>query len=99
MGDRVAILVNTRVEFTIADLAASTAGAIVVPVYPSNSPDECEWVLSDSGSKVIICEDPSQVAKIEVVRGNLPALEHIVVIDDAVDPRRFDDGGGRPDGA
>ncbi len=85
VGDRVAILVNTRVEFTIADLAASTAGAIVVPVYPSNSPDECEWVLSDSGSKVIICEDPSQVAKIEVVRGNLPALEHIVVIDDAVD--------------
>jgi len=41
VGDRVAILANTRLEFTVADLAASTAGAVVVPVYPSNSPDEC----------------------------------------------------------
>ncbi len=69
----------------IADLAASTVGAIVVPVYPSNSPDECEWVVGDSGSKVIICEDAGQVAKIELVRGNLPALEHVVVIDGGVD--------------
>ena len=39
-------------EFSIADLAVSSAGAIVVPVYPSNSPDECRWVVGDSGSKV-----------------------------------------------
>ena len=51
-GDRVAVLANTRVEFTIADLAISTAGAIVVPVYPSNSADECEWVVGDSQSRV-----------------------------------------------
>lgn len=81
IGDRVSILCNTRLEFTIADLAASTAGAIVVPVYPSNSPSECEWVVGDSGAKVIICEDAHQVAKIAEVRGNLPALEHVVVID------------------
>ena len=85
VGDRVAILANTRVEFTVADLAASTAGAIVVPVYPSNSPDECEWVVGNSGSKLIVCEDPGQVAKIDVVRSNLPALEHVVVIDGGVD--------------
>ena len=40
------------VEFAIADLAISTAGAIVVPVYPSNSADECEWVVGDSQSRV-----------------------------------------------
>jgi long-chain acyl-CoA synthetase len=85
VGDRVAILANTRVEFTIADLAASAAGAIVVPVYPSNSPDECEWVVGDSGSKVIICEDAAQLAKIVSVRANLPELEHVVVIDGGVD--------------
>ena len=65
VGDRVAILANTRLEFTVADLAASTAGAIVVPVYPSNSPDECEWVVGDSGSKVVVCENAAQVAKID----------------------------------
>lgn len=85
VGDRVAILANTRVEFTVADLAVNTSGAIVVPVYPSNSSDECEWVVGDSGSRVIVCEDAVQVAKIERVRGNLPDLEHIVVVDGRVD--------------
>ena len=85
VGDRVAILANTRLEFTIADLAASTAGAVVVPVYPSNSAEECEWVVGDSGSKVIVCENPDQVGKIAVVRDNLPTLEHVVVIDGEVD--------------
>jgi long-chain acyl-CoA synthetase len=85
VGDRVAILANTRVEFTIADLAASTAGAIVVPVYPSNSPDECEWVIGNSGAKVVFCEDVGQVAKVDLVRGNLPALEHVVLVDGHAD--------------
>jgi long-chain acyl-CoA synthetase len=84
-GDRVAIQSNTRYEFSLVDLAASTAGAIVVPVYPSNSPDECRWVIGDSGATVVICEDAAQVAKVDEVRADLPALEHIVVIDGEVE--------------
>jgi long-chain acyl-CoA synthetase len=80
-GDRVCILANTRLEFTIADLAASTIGAIVVPVYPSNTPEECEWVVGDSGAKLIVCENPAQAGKIAEVRTGLPALEHVVIID------------------
>jgi long-chain acyl-CoA synthetase len=81
VGDRVCILVNTRLEFTIADLAASTAGAVVVPVYPTNSPDECEWVVGNSGAKLIVCENATQVAKIDEVRERLPELQHVVTID------------------
>jgi long-chain acyl-CoA synthetase len=81
VGDRVCILCNTRLEFTVANLAASTAGAIVVPVYPSNSPVECEWVVGDSGARVIICEDRAQVAKIEEVRSALPDLVHVLIVD------------------
>ena len=81
VGDRVGILVNTRVEFTVAQLAASAAGAIVVPVYPTNSADECEWVVGNSGSKVIVCEDAGQVSKIDQVRAGLPDLQHVIIID------------------
>ena len=81
LGDRVCILANTRVEFTIVQMAASTAGAIVVPVYPTNSPQECEWVVGNSGAKVIFCEDAAQVAKIDQVRAGLPDLVHVIVID------------------
>jgi long-chain acyl-CoA synthetase len=82
-GDRVAILSNTRVEWTLVSLAVSAAGAVVVPVYPTNAASECEWVLGDSGARLVICEDATQTAKIERVRAALPALERVFVIDAA----------------
>ena len=81
-ADRVAILSNTRPEWTYADFAVASVGAIVVPIYPTNSPDECAWVAGDSGARAIVCEDASQVAKIVEVRERLPSLETIVVIED-----------------
>jgi long-chain acyl-CoA synthetase len=80
-GDRVALLASTRPEWTYSSLATSRAGAIVVPIYPTNSPEECEWVAGNSDAKVVICEDVGQAAKIEQVRANLEHLEHVVVID------------------
>jgi long-chain acyl-CoA synthetase len=80
-GDRVSILSDTRVEFALVDLAVSSVGAIVVPVYPSSSPDECEWVVGNSGATVIVCENAAQAAKIAEVRSRLPELRHVVVID------------------
>jgi long-chain acyl-CoA synthetase len=80
-GDRVAIVSNTRLEWTLASLAVSAAGAVVVPVYPTNAASECEWVLGDSGTRLVICEDAAQTAKLEQVRSRLPALEHLFVID------------------
>jgi len=80
-GDRVCLLANTRVEWTLCSFAISAAGAIVVPVYPTNSPQECKWVAGDSGAKVVICEDEGQRQKFGLVRDELPALEHIVGIE------------------
>jgi long-chain acyl-CoA synthetase len=80
-GDRVSILCRTRPEWTYCDFGATQTGACVVPIYPTNSPEECEWVLSDSGARFVICEDAAQAAKIAEVRARLPRLEHVVVID------------------
>jgi long-chain acyl-CoA synthetase len=80
-GDRVSILCRTRPEWTYCDFGATETGACVVPIYPTNSPEECEWVLSDSGARAVICEDASQVVKVAAVRDRLPALEHVIVID------------------
>ncbi|HXE46210.1 MAG TPA: AMP-dependent synthetase/ligase [Conexibacter sp.] len=80
-GDRVSILCRTRPEWTYCDFGATQTGACVVPIYPTNAPEECEWVLSDSGASVVICEDAEQVAKIAEVRSRLPQLQHVVVID------------------
>src|SRR5206468_2413860 len=80
-GDRVALLAQTRPEWTWADFAITSAAGVVVPIYPTNSPEECEWVAGNSESRAIVCEDAAQVAKVAAVRENLPALEHVIVID------------------
>ncbi|HEY3865378.1 MAG TPA: AMP-binding protein, partial [Solirubrobacteraceae bacterium] len=82
-GERVCILANTRPEWTYADLGASSAGAVVVPIYQTNSPEECLWVISDSGASAIVCEDDEQLAKIVAIRDQLPGLRTVIVIDGA----------------
>jgi long-chain acyl-CoA synthetase len=86
-GDRVCVLANTRPEWTFASYAVTSAGCVVVPVYPTNSSEECEWVAGNSGAKAIFAENDEQVAKIEKVRDKLPDLEHVIV---------FEGGGGMP---
>jgi long-chain acyl-CoA synthetase len=84
-GDRVCLLARTRPEWTYCDFAITAAGAVVVPVYATNSPEECEWVAGESGAVAIVCEDAAQVAKIAAVRDRLPALRMVVVVDPAGD--------------
>jgi long-chain acyl-CoA synthetase len=80
-GERVCILCTTRPEWTYADFAISSSGAVVVPIYPTNSAEECEWVVGNSEACAVVCENAEQVAKIVAVRGRLPNLRRIVVVD------------------
>jgi long-chain acyl-CoA synthetase len=77
-GDRVSILGNTRPEWTYFDFAALSIGATVVPIYQTNSPEECRYVLENSDAKVVVVEDDEQMEKIRRVREQLPQLEQVV---------------------
>jgi long-chain acyl-CoA synthetase len=57
-GERVALLAETRPEWTYWDLAITMAGAVVVPIYPTSAPEEIEWVLADSGAVAVISDMP-----------------------------------------
>ncbi len=82
-GDKVSILANTRLEWTLFDFATLTAGATVVPIYQTNSPDECHYVLENSDAKAVIVEDDEQLAKVTAVRDRLPLLEHVIQMEGA----------------
>src|SRR5262249_51471693 len=97
-GDRVAVLANTRPEWTYASLAISRAGCVVVPVYPTNSPEECEWVVGNSEARAIFVEGADQLAKIEKVRSTLPALEPLISMDPAEGAVSLDDLAARGEG-
>jgi long-chain acyl-CoA synthetase len=82
-GDRVALLCTTRPEWTYADFAITSAGAVVVPIYPTNSPSECAWVAGNSEARFIVVENADQAAKIAEVRDQLPALEQVIAVEPA----------------
>jgi long-chain acyl-CoA synthetase len=79
-GDRVSILGNTRPEWTYFDFAALSIGATVVPIYQTNSPEECRYVLENSDAKVVVVEDAEQLEKVRQVREQLPQLQHVVLM-------------------
>jgi long-chain acyl-CoA synthetase len=80
-GERVCILANTRPEWSYVDMAATSIGAVVVPIYQTNSPDECLWVMSDSGACAVVCEDETQLRKIAEIREKLPELRTVIAMD------------------
>ncbi|MER7834661.1 AMP-dependent synthetase/ligase [Streptomyces sp. NPDC096040] len=80
---RVALASSTRVEWILADLGILCAGAATTTVYPQTNAEESAFILSDSGSRVLVAEDAAQVAKAVAKRAELPELTQVVVIDPA----------------
>ncbi len=84
-AERVAILSSTRAEWAICDCGSLCAGAVVVPIYHTNSPEECAYVLRHSEARLVFCEDVSQLEKIREVRDSLRHLKHIVLMNGEAD--------------
>jgi long-chain acyl-CoA synthetase len=76
--DKVAILGHTRPEWSYFDFALLSLGAVVVPIYQTNSPEECRYVLENSDAKAVVVEDDEQLEKVRPWREQLPLLEHVV---------------------
>lgn len=102
-GDRVSILGSTRLEWTLFDFAVMSAGAIVAPIYQTNSPGECQYVVEHSGARFIVVEDEAQLEKIRQVRDQLPELEQAIIMigeaDDAVSMKELMERGAGGDAA
>ena len=80
-GDRVALLSENRPEWCLADLAIQSLGAVNVPIYPTLLAEQIRYILADCGARAIFCSTADQLAKIRAVRGQLPALEKVIVLD------------------
>jgi long-chain acyl-CoA synthetase len=79
-GDRVAILSENRPEWTIADFATLSLGAVTVPVYSTQTPEQTAFLLNDSGARVIVVSTQSQLEKVLAIHSQT-AVEQIVVMD------------------
>ena len=86
-GGKVSILGFNRPEWVIFDHAAMMAGAAPAGIYTTCSPEEVEYIIHHSESRVVLVEDAAQLAKVLAVRARLPLLGAIVLM-----------RGPRPDG-
>jgi long-chain acyl-CoA synthetase len=79
-GDTVALMLNNRPEFIPVDLAAVALGAVPFSIYQTAAPEQIEYVISDAGARVIVTESMF-LDQIDRVKGSLPELEHVLVVD------------------
>src|SRR5512145_220112 len=79
-GDKVAILSSTRLEWALADIAGILGGFVTVPIYPSNLPDQVEFILAHSESRAVFVEDETQYNKVAGVRSRLPHLSIVMMM-------------------
>ncbi len=79
-GDRVCLLSQTRLEWALCDVAILLAGGVTVPIYASNTAEQCEFIARDAGAKLVIVEDDQQRDKIGSIRDRLMTLAAVVQI-------------------
>jgi long-chain acyl-CoA synthetase len=81
-GDTFAILARNSMEWPLVDFALARIGAVGVPIYASSSPRDVGYLLTHSEAVGIVCEDAVQLAKVEEVMSEAPALQHILTYHD-----------------
>ncbi|HEY7628746.1 MAG TPA: long-chain fatty acid--CoA ligase [Ilumatobacteraceae bacterium] len=81
VGDRVALMSHTRLEWTILDYAILAAGGVTVPIYDTSSPDQIHWIIEDSGAVMCVVETPAMLADFEQIRPDLNGCREALVID------------------
>lgn len=80
-GDRVCIFSHSRYEWTVADLAILSNGAITVPIYESSTSDQATYILKNCGARLVFVEDINQLNKILGVRSSLTDLRQIILFE------------------
>lgn len=80
-GDRVALLSESRVEWTLTDAGCIFGGMIDVPIYPTLTPPQVRYILNDSGASVLVVEGREKYGELREVLGECPDVKHIVYFD------------------
>ncbi|MCX5848981.1 MAG: long-chain fatty acid--CoA ligase [Deltaproteobacteria bacterium] len=85
-GDKVALFSPNRYEWWVADLAIISVGAVNVPIYATNSPEESRYIIDNSDAKKCFVGTKEHMEKILKVKDKLPNLEEIIIFDDLDKP-------------
>jgi long-chain acyl-CoA synthetase len=80
-GNRVALLSNSRAEWVEIDFGIMSAGAVSIPIYPSSTPDQIEYIVNNSEAMAIFAENEEQLAKVLAIRDKIARVVRVVLIE------------------
>jgi long-chain acyl-CoA synthetase len=81
-GESVCIFGTNQPEWVIFDVAAMAVGAMPAGIYPTNTPDECAYVVNHSEAPVILVQNQERLGRLLAKRAEMPHLRHIVLMGD-----------------
>jgi len=81
IGDRVCILSKTRYEWSVADFAILACGAVTVPIYDSNTPEQIAFIVENAEAVFMFVENEAQMQKLKKIWKNLPKLRVVVLFE------------------
>lgn len=87
--DKVAIVSPNRPEWVLADFGIAQLGAVSVPIYPTMSAGDTEFILNDSGVKIVFVADRDLFDKINAIKGNTSSVQHIFTFDALSEARHW----------
>jgi long-chain acyl-CoA synthetase len=80
--DKIAVISSSnRTEWNIMDIGILQTGAQNVPVYPTISEEDYEYILNHSESKYCFVSDPEVLAKVNQIKANVPSLIKVYCFD------------------
>jgi long-chain acyl-CoA synthetase len=82
-GDRVALLSESRVEWTLTDAGCIFGGVIDVPIYPTLMPPQVRYILKDSGASALFIEGRAKFDELKEILAECPQVTHVVYFDAA----------------
>jgi long-chain acyl-CoA synthetase len=80
-GDRLALLSENRVEWTLTDAGCIFAGVIDVPIYPTLTPPQVRYILNDSGASVLVLENSRKLHELETILFECPEVKHVLIFE------------------
>ncbi len=80
-GDRVALLSESRVEWTLTDAGSIFAGTVDVPIYPTLTPPQVRYILNDSGASILFLANREKFVELQEALGECPAVKHVIFFD------------------
>ncbi|MBO9666108.1 MAG: long-chain fatty acid--CoA ligase [Bdellovibrio sp.] len=81
-GDRIAIMANTRYEWSVTDYAIFGIKAITVPIYQNNTAEDVEYILNNCKARFLICESRGPLKTYESVKEKCSFVEKVIVFED-----------------